>query len=356
MDNLERKFTKYMNRRIKLTSLLLIGVMMANLMTGCNNADNVVQDTQKANTSPEEKQERSEYDKYDEIYLLNNEIPCGLLLKNINQEDVILLLGEPNEYSKWHSYPEKENLPQLVYSGYRLYGYDTSIEMNFDKNNILTEIYVNSEVEMGVVAFTRDDIERIAAEIEQCLNVEPKIGTHEGIQYTFVSDGLIYRMDTYQSRVSRKTQNSFNLLISKEKDDSLDSSTVEVGEPGSQNKLDENEIYSSCSDFINNYPKDILDYVSSSENATVSFNISRAHDNLYYENYKEVMEDVAKLLGAEEKDGSYLYKHARNSVGGSSAYFSWRFLVDNKEYLVYVQDIDSKDYWIVGIEKYEAHE
>ena len=88
---------------------------MANLMTGCNNADNVVQDTQKANTSPEEKQERSEYDKYDEIYLLNNEIPCGLLLKNINQEDVILLLGEPNEYSKWHSYPEKENLPQLVY-------------------------------------------------------------------------------------------------------------------------------------------------------------------------------------------------------------------------------------------------
>ena len=28
----------------------------------------------------------------------------------------------------------------------------------------------------------------------------------------------------------------------------------------------------------------------------------------------------------------------------------------NKEYLVYVQDIDSKDYWIVGIEKYEAHE
>ena len=171
-----------------------------------------------------------------------------------------------------------------------------------------------------------------------------------------MSDGLIYRMDTYQSRVSRKTQNSFNLRISKEKDESLDSSTVEVGEPSSQNKLDENEIYSSCSDFINNYPKDILDYVSSSENATVSFNISRAHDNLYYENYKEVMEDVAKLLGAEEKDGSYLYTHARNSVGGSSAYFSWRFLVDNKEYLVYVQDIDSKDYWIVGIEKYEAHE
>lgn len=122
------------------------------------------------------------------------------------------------------------------------------------------------------------------------------------------------------------------------------------------NELKEDDVYIQCSDFINDNSEDILDYVSKNVNSAVTFNLLAPSDNPHYNNYMEVMEDVAKLLGAKEKDGTYLYMHSRNSVGGSSAYFSWRFLVNNNEYLVYVQDDDTKDYWTVGIDNYEKSE
>lgn len=353
----DMKLLKMNIRTIKLTTVLSMVAMMVSLMTGCKDTDDVVRDTRKEEILIDVKNEKSDKgDVYDEIFLLNNEIPCGLLLKNSSQKDVIELMGEPNEYSEWSDFSKGEKFPQLIYSGYKLYGYDTSIEMNFDVNDILVEIYVHSEIEWGKVAFAKSDIERIAAEIEQCLNVKPRIGKFEGIQYTFVSNNLIYHMDTYESRVNRKRQNSFNLCISKEKDETVDRSTIESDELSNQNKMENNKIYSYCGEFINSYPEDILDYVSSSESATVTFNILSPSDSEYYKDYKEILEDVAKLLGAEEKDGSFLYRHAGNSIGSSRAYFSWRFLVDSKEYLVYVLDIDSREYWTVGIADYETTE
>lgn len=72
--------------------------------------------------------------------------------------------------------------------------------------------------------------------------------------------------------------------------------------------------YMKCSDYLADNP-DILGMIKQGEDVQFSFGIVKPRDNPNYNNYNEIMEDLAKELGAEENNGTYLYRHARNSVG-----------------------------------------
>lgn len=116
----------------------------------------------------------------------------------------------------------------------------------------------------------------------------------------------------------------------------------------------EETIYTEVADFISDYHMDILEQLEQRNIETVSFKLKKTSDNQYYDNYKDVMEDVAKRLGAKKEDDSYLSMHARNAIGGNYAYFSWRFVVNEKEYLVSVEEYDKDEFWLVGITKYKT--
>lgn len=110
--------------------------------------------------------------------------------------------------------------------------------------------------------------------------------------------------------------------------------------------------YMKCSDYLADN-LNILGMIKQGEDVKFSFSILKPSDNPTYNNYYEIMKDLAKELGAEENNGTYLYRHARDSVGGNSAYFSWRFIVNDIEYLVFVKDNDSSDCWEVGVTRYD---
>lgn len=110
--------------------------------------------------------------------------------------------------------------------------------------------------------------------------------------------------------------------------------------------------YMKCNDYLVDN-SDILGMIKQGEDVKFSFSILKPRDNPNYNNYNEIMEDLAKELGAEKNNGTYLYRHARNSVGGNSAYFSWRFIVNDIEYLVFVKDNDSSECWEVGVTRYD---
>lgn len=154
------------------------------------------------------------------VYTLNNEIPGGFVLQHPNMDEVISMIGQPAEYSEWENVVDNEKLPAIIYYlSTSEYGYDNlSMKMKFSREGNLEEIYVYSQLVLGVVSFDDNDIKRVAKQIQECLKVEPEIGYFEGIQYTFIKDGLQYRMDTYKSRHmvnnSYEEQNQFNLTIS----------------------------------------------------------------------------------------------------------------------------------------------
>lgn len=129
----------------------------------------------------------------------------------------------------------------------------------------------------------------------------------------------------------------------------MDEDKTEINSGTEENT--ETYAYMKCSDYLADNP-DILGMIKQGEDVQFSFGIVKPRDNPNYNNYNEIMEDLAKELGAEEKNGTYLYRHARNSVGGNSAYFSWRFIVNDIEYLIFVKDNDSSECWKVGVTRY----
>ncbi len=141
--------------------------------------------------------------------------------------------------------------------------------------------------------------------------------------------------------VENVKSNNFNLETGKDK--------TEINSGTEENT--ESYTYMKCSDYLADNP-DILGMIKQGEDVQFSFDIVKPRDNPNYNNYNEIMEDLAKELGAEENNGTYLYRHARNSVGGNSAYFSWRFIVNDIEYLILVQDNDSSECWKVGVTRY----
>lgn len=154
------------------------------------------------------------------FYTLNNEIPGGIVLQHPDMDEVISMIGQPDEYSEWENVIDNKELPAIIYYlDASEYGYDNlSMKMKFSKEGNLEEIYVYSQLVLGEVSFDDNDIKRVAKQIQECLQVEPEISHFEGTQYTFIKDGLQYRMDTYKSqrRVnnSYEEQNQFNLTIS----------------------------------------------------------------------------------------------------------------------------------------------
>lgn len=151
---------------------------------------------------------------------LNNEIPGGIVLQHPDMDEVISMIGQPDEYSEWENVIDNKELPAIIYYlDASEYGYDNlSMKMKFSKEGNLEEIYVYSQLVLGVVSFDDNDIKRVAKQIQECLQVEPEISHFEGTQYTFIKDGLQYRMDTYKSKRrvnnSYEEQNQFNLTIS----------------------------------------------------------------------------------------------------------------------------------------------
>lgn len=154
------------------------------------------------------------------FYTLDNEIPGGIVLQHLDMDEVISMIGQPDEYSEWENVIDNEELPAIIYYlDASEYGYDNlSMKMKFSKEGNLEEIYVYSQLVLGVVSFDDNDIKRVAKQIQECLQVEPEISHFEGTQYTFIKDGLRYRMDTHKSqhRVnnSYEEQNQFNLTVS----------------------------------------------------------------------------------------------------------------------------------------------
>ena len=154
------------------------------------------------------------------FYTLDNEIPGGIVLQHPDMDEVISMIGQPDECSEWENVIDNEELPAIIYYlDASEYGYDNlSMKMKFSKEGNLEEIYVYSQLVLGVVSFDDNDIKRVAKQIQECLQVEPEISHFEGTQYTFIKDGLRYRMDTHKSqhRVnnSYEEQNQFNLTVS----------------------------------------------------------------------------------------------------------------------------------------------
>lgn len=147
-------------------------------------------------------------------------------------------------------------------------------------------------------------------------------------------------------------ENSLDSEISTNKNVQDISSQEEESRQSTSERIEE-KIYSKFSDFVNDYSEDILEHLSQETNSTISFNMLEPGDNPNYDNFEEIMEDVAINLGADEKDGSLFYGHAKNQVGGDCAYFSRTFFVNDIEYWVHVNCYDNKNYWTVGISKYE---
>lgn len=104
------------------------------------------------------------------VYTLNNEIPGGFVLQHPNMDEVISMIGQPAEYSEWENVVDNEKLPAIIYYlSTSEYGYDNlSMKMKFSKEGNLEEIYVYSQLVLGVVSFDDNDIKRVAKQIQEC--------------------------------------------------------------------------------------------------------------------------------------------------------------------------------------------
>ena len=107
--------------------------------------------------------------------------------------------------------------------------------------------------------------------------------------------------------------------------------------------------YNSVDEYWNEYPGDIMEDLKNGY--TIVFSMNKGNYDIFDKTYKEkmdIMEEVAKHLGAEEKDGSYLNRH-RGTTTSFTSTSQYDCIVGDDKFLICLKRKDGIDLWFVEL-------